>query len=172
MEKRICFFGHLCVCVGLSLKKLYYPRFGAALLHSYSSSRLIPWVHKKLFTHLEVQVLMWIPYCLGLGSTVRLRISSERGLCVRLESMGVRCLASEEDHLGEVDSKGRKDHTKERKLPCVILWALLTTKSSLVCGLVSLLTSISIILSINFGIFFFFWYPETFLNVLGLMSLV
>lgn len=70
----------------------------------------------------------------GLGSTVRLRISIKLGFCVSLESMmGVRCLASEEDHLSEVDGRGEEDHTKERNLPCVILQALLTTKSSLVC---------------------------------------
>ncbi len=35
---------------------------------------------------------------------------------MRLEGkMGVRCLASEEDHLGEVDSRGEEDHTKKRK---------------------------------------------------------
>ncbi len=88
-----------------------------SLLHSYSFPRLIPGVHKKLFTHLEVQVLVWILYCLStLESTVRLRISIEPGFCVRLEGkMGVRCLASEEDHLGEVDSRGEEDHTKKRK---------------------------------------------------------
>lgn len=53
---------------------------------------------------------------LGLESTVRLHISIEPGFCVRLEgTMGVRCLASEEDHLGEVDGRGEEDHTKKKK---------------------------------------------------------
>lgn len=55
----------------------------------------------------------------GLGSTVRLRISIEPGFCVILEgTMGVRCLASEEDHLGEVDGRGEEDHTNKKKEIC------------------------------------------------------
>lgn len=125
--------------VGCSLKELYYPRLEQLL---YLTSQLLllkadpRCAQKAVYTSggpgFNVNPLLSVNSP-GLGSTVRLRISMEPGFCVRLEgTMGVRCLASEEDHLGEVDGRGEEDHTKKKKrnLPYVIPQALLTTKSN------------------------------------------
>lgn len=59
-------FWPLCVWVAFWRSFTFPSRSSCcSFFHSYSFSSLIPSVHIKLFAHLEVQLSVWIPFCLS-----------------------------------------------------------------------------------------------------------
>lgn len=159
MEKRSCFFRHL--CVGLSLKKLYYPRFGAAFIAYFTVTPSQGWspVCTKSCLHI------WRSRFKCESLTVcQLTGSGEHSEITHFQRAGFVCEAGEYD--GSQMScqwggsswwgrqqRGRGSYQRKKSAMCNSPSSP-HNKEQFSLWLVSLLTSISIIPSIVFWGFF------------------